>query len=66
MNEIFDLWSLPWHAFQRSLAETFRAEAGASALMNPKPLIPQITHTTGGNWLTRTRGGAAPAPWASP
>jgi hypothetical protein len=65
MNEVFDLWSLPWHALQRSLAETFRTEAASKAPAKPKLLISQIAQTTGSNWLARARGAEAPLMRAS-
>lgn len=30
MNEMLELWSLPWHALQRSLAEALGVEAPAA------------------------------------
>ncbi len=31
MNDMLELWSIPWHALQRSLAEAFGVEAPAAA-----------------------------------
>jgi hypothetical protein len=30
MNDILELWSVPWHALQRSLAEAFGVESTAT------------------------------------
>jgi hypothetical protein len=35
MNEMLELWSLPWHALQRSLAEAFGVEAPAASATGP-------------------------------
>ncbi len=37
MNEILELWSVPWHALQRNLAEAFGAQA-ASTPAAPDPV----------------------------
>jgi hypothetical protein len=57
MNDISELWSLPWHALQRSLAETFGAEPTV-AVAKPRPLNPQNISLSTGNWLVRARVGA--------
>jgi len=31
LNEVLELWSLPWHALQHSLAEAFGVEAPTAA-----------------------------------
>jgi hypothetical protein len=59
MNDIFELWSLPWHTLQRNLAETFGSQASAIAAT-------QATRNSGfssnsGNWLQRA-GTAVPTP----
>jgi len=62
MNDIFEFWSLPWHALQRSLAsgfdsETLAIEAPGSAHRYSGVAAPP----TGSNWLARARSGMAPA-----
>jgi hypothetical protein len=58
MSDIFEFWSLPWHALQRSLASGFGAEAAegpapGSAHWNFGVAAP----SAGSNWLTRARSG---------
>jgi hypothetical protein len=36
MNDILELWSLPWHVLQRSLAKSFSAQTAVSAPVNSK------------------------------
>ena len=62
MNDIFEFWSLPWHALQRSLASGFDSETVAipthgSAHRCSGAAAPP----TGNNWLARARSGIAPA-----
>ncbi len=48
VNDIFELWSLPWHALQRSLADSFRADAPSGTGL--KAAAP-----AGSSWLMRAR-----------
>lgn len=52
MNDIFELWSLPWHALQRSLALSFGAEAAAMAPGNAQSTPARAAAPTG-SWLAR-------------
>jgi len=58
MNDIFELWSLPWHALQRSLAEAFGAESAVHAASTSKSSISRNLPTPTGSWLVRARNGA--------
>jgi len=61
MNDIFEFWSLPWHALQRSLANGFGAEAHGSAAPGAKSFGFAATASTGGSWLARARLQMPPA-----
>jgi hypothetical protein len=68
MNDIFELWSLPWHALQRSLAEAFgdqiHPESVAvlvSDLSGSQPPALQAGLTAASSWLARARSGATQA-----
>lgn len=50
MNDILELWSLPWHALQKSLAEAFGGENV------------WISTAEAGGWLSRARGRSTPGP----
>jgi hypothetical protein len=76
MNDIFELWSLPWHALQRSLADTFGNEANATlaaslSSSNSRRLraaagAPVAAGAPAGasSWLVRARSGVTQAPSA--
>lgn len=57
MNEVLELWSLPWHDLQRSLAKTFAAET------TPHPDSPGVAGTiraaTTHSWLGKARNRAS-------
>jgi hypothetical protein len=59
LNDTFELWSLPWHALQRSLAEGVGAEG--SRAMRPRERVPGVNPAAGvaANWLSRARALAA-------
>jgi hypothetical protein len=61
MNDVWEMWSLPWHALQRSLAKSFGAEtpAGPPAGSGPKDARPLAEQ--GGSWLVRARRIAPPS-----
>ena len=51
MNDACEMWSLPWHSLQRSLADTFTAV----------PVARQTPMTAcAGSWLARARTRTAP------
>jgi len=55
MNDEFEIWSVPWHAMQRRVANGFGAEAAARAAT-----IPRGSGARGaapaGSWLARALG----------
>jgi len=61
MNEIFELWSLPWHALQRSLANGFVADASIGEPASPARLGHGDPAARAGSWLARARSVAPPA-----
>jgi hypothetical protein len=59
-SDIFEFWSLPWHALQHRLASGFGAEAPRS----PAPGAAAATFgaaapSVGSSWLARARSGAS-------
>jgi len=64
MNDIFELWSLPWHALQRSLANGFGAETAISAPVNPPGSGVRVAAAPV-SWLARALSAAAQAPAAN-
>ena len=52
MNEIFELWSLPWHALQHRLATNFGAATATAASGNPQSSA-RVVATPASSWLVR-------------
>ncbi len=52
MNEILQLKDLPWHAWQRRLAEAFGAAGPKPAALGTRPL-PRFVADDGSSWLAR-------------
>jgi len=52
MNDIYEIWSLPWHVLQKNLAKGIGAEesAGGSAAHESVKV-----HSYAGSWLSRAR-----------
>lgn len=50
MNENFELWSLPWHLLQRSLADELRPVSGH---IDPSTASPASARPL--SWLARAR-----------
>ena len=63
MDDLFEIWSLPWHALQRRLAKGVEAGAAAKATTNPRNAGARIAAAPAGSWLVRALTGA-PAPAA--
>ena len=57
MNDLLDMWSLPWHALQRRLAVSIGAAAG---VQTPRPVAAGGADT--GSWLMRALSAAPPQP----
>jgi hypothetical protein len=60
MNEICELWNLPWHALQRNLAMGLSGDAAAQTAATLKPLCVQSVAVSATTWLSRARRLAAP------
>lgn len=61
MNDMFENWSLPWHALQRRLAKGVEAEAAAIATRNPRDAGARIAAATPSSWLARALSVAPPS-----
>jgi len=61
MNDMFEIWSLPWHALQRRLAKGVGAEAAANATTNPPNAGARVAAAPASSWLTRALSGAPTA-----
>ncbi len=62
MNEMFEMWSLPWHALQRSLADAFGADTDIGAVSTSKPIAGHAQNVpVAASWLARARAGATGA-----
>jgi hypothetical protein len=61
MNDILELWSLPWHALQRSLAKGFGAATTGNAPANLCSSGTGVASAQNGSWLARARRVAPPA-----
>jgi hypothetical protein len=58
MNDIFEFWSLPWHALQKSLANGFgEGAAGSAAPASASSRFGVAAPSTPGSWLARARSG---------
>jgi len=53
MNDIFENWSLPWHALQHRLAKGVGAEAAANAATNPREAGARVAAAQASSWLAR-------------
>jgi hypothetical protein len=63
MNDIVELWSLPWHALQRDLALGLAGEAATPAVPALKAVRLEIVLAVSANsWMSRARRQAAPLP----
>lgn len=55
MNDISELWSLPWHALQHSLAHGFGAEGPVGAPPNSGIAAVRVVAAPASSWLARAR-----------
>jgi hypothetical protein len=55
MNDIYEPWSLPWHALHKNLAKGFGAQeaAGGSAARESVKVRSAVLYA--GSWLSRAR-----------
>jgi hypothetical protein len=58
VQEMFENWSLRWRALQRSLAESFDAEADLGSLATVKPVNLQLSGSSATSWIVRARHSA--------
>lgn len=54
MNDIFALWSLPWHTLQRSLAAGISMDGAVHALRRRAAPVGNVA-VIGNSWLARAR-----------
>jgi len=65
MNDIREIWSLPWHVLQRNLAEGIRVQrtAGGGAAREAAKSETVKMQGAAGSWLVRARQRAEPLPF---
>ncbi len=59
MNDVCEMWSLPWHALLKDLALELDGDASARSMPCVKPGPRQGVVLTTGSWLHRARVTAA-------
>jgi hypothetical protein len=64
MNDIREIWSLPWHVLQRNPAEGigFQGTAGGGAAREAAKSETAKMRDAAGSWLVRARQRAVPLP----
>ena len=64
MNDIREIWNLPWHVLQRDLAERigFQGTAGGGAAREVAKSETAKMRDAAGSWLVRARRRAEPLP----
>jgi hypothetical protein len=60
MNDVFEIWSLPWHALQRRLAKGVGAALAANATTNPRDAGARVAVAPASSWLVRALSDSAP------
>ncbi len=65
MNQPAQLWSMPWHARLKTLADTLRAEGAENSRAASKIVRARIEVSPAGSWLRRARSRAMPPCLAS-
>jgi len=60
MNDMFDLWSLPWHALQRNLAASVTAPEGLTQNAVAAAVKAAPVAAMGATWLARARANLQP------
>ena len=61
MDNIREMWSLPWHALQRNLAQGICVEAAGYAETLDALKVQRASHAAG-SWLGRARRRLEPMP----
>ena len=57
MSDISELWSQPWHALHRRLADALVVASAPAALLKPET-TQVFAPPAGANWLARARSAA--------
>lgn len=60
MNDICEIWHLPWHALQKDLALELSADARRLTTPNAKPTIVQNASASTVTWMGRARQRVTP------
>ena len=61
MNKTIEVWSMPWHALQRNLAEAFGTQAIGKPAAAPKSPRTHVPTAAAVSWLVRARHTTAQA-----
>jgi hypothetical protein len=56
MNDICEMWSLPWHALQKNLALGLSGDAAARAVTAPRTAPGHGTAMSANSWLGAVPG----------
>jgi hypothetical protein len=62
MNDTCEMWSLPWHALQRNLANGIGGDATVYSAAMVKAVSVQSAAVAANSWLGRARLRVAPLP----
>jgi hypothetical protein len=62
MDDICEMWSLPWHALQRSLANGTGDDAPNHSTVGMRPVNARGAAVPPNSWLARARSRLAPSP----
>ena len=60
MTDMFEVWSLPWHALQRNLAKRIGSAAAANAATGFRRAGQRAVAAPGSSWLARALNDAPP------
>jgi hypothetical protein len=60
MNQPAQIWSMPWHARLKNLADTLRAEGTDTQAATAKIVRARIAVSPAGSWLRRGRSRTMP------
>ena len=55
MNDIYELWSLPWHALHKNLAKDFGVQEAAGGCADRESVKVRSAVVYAGSWLSRAR-----------
>ena len=60
MNQSVQLWSTPWHARLKNLADALRAESAENSAAAPRMARARVVTSPTGSWLVRARSTRKP------